>query len=235
MSDISAKKMSKKAIIIYGPPGAGKNTQAELLSGKFGLIHFQTGPYIERLVHSEKVEKSPILKREQELFDTGKLATPSWVLTIVKKATKMIAKSGFGVIYSSSPRTIFEAFGDEKNGGLISFLEKTFGRENIHIIRINISGNVSIERNSRRLICSVCGLPILVANSKKCPFCFGPPRKRTLDDPKIIKTRLLEYKNRTYPIIEKLKERGYRIISVSGAPPPYKVFKAICLTSEKFQ
>ena len=219
--------MSKKAIIIYGPPGAGKNTQAELISGKFGLIHFQTGPYIERLVHSEEAEKSPILKREQKLFDTGMLTTPSWVLAIVKKATKMIAKSGFGIIYSGSPRTIFEAFGDEKNEGLISFLEKTFGRENIHIIEINISGKISVERNSKRLVCSVCDLPVLVANSKKCPFCFGPPRKRVLDDSKIIKIRLLEYKNRTHPIIEKLKERGYGVISVSGAPPPYKVFRTI--------
>lgn len=224
--------MSKKAIIIYGPPGAGKNTQAELLSGKFGLIHFQTGPYIERLVHSKEAESSPILWRERELFDTGKLTTPSWVLAIVKKATKMIAESGFGIIYSGSPRTVFEAFGNEKNEGLLSSLEKTFGRENIYIVEVVISDNLSVKRNSRRLVCSICGLPILVADSKRCPFCFGHPRKRTLDDPEIIKTRLLEYKNRTRPIIERLKEHGYKIISVSGTPFPYKVFRAI---SEKIQ
>ncbi len=105
-------KMTQKAVIIYGPPGAGKGTQAELLERNFDFIHFDTGRYLEMMYKSPKVKTDRTLKKEKNLFDNGFLNTPSFVLGVVSRATKRIAQSGFSLVYSGSPRTMYEAFGD---------------------------------------------------------------------------------------------------------------------------
>ena len=58
-----------KAIIIYGLPGSGKGTQANLLADKLGLIHFDTGKYLERIVHDPANKKNKIIRRERKNFD----------------------------------------------------------------------------------------------------------------------------------------------------------------------
>lgn len=219
--------MQKQAVIIYGPPGSGKGTQAELLAKKFNFIHFDTGRYVENLIHSKEAEKDPILKREQKLFDSGILMTPSVVLKIVSSATNQIAKSGANIVYSGSPRTLYEAFG-EKNNGLIQILEKLYGKKNIAVVKLKVQEKTSLFRNSNRLICSVCGLPALAKlGIKICSFCAGPLRKRTLDKPEVIKVRLKEYRGRTYPILAGLKKMKFRILEVNGEEEPYKVFQKI--------
>src|ERR1051325_4520026 len=110
----------KKAIILYGPPGGGKGTQSQLLVRKFDLINFDTGSHIEAIVHDPLNKKNKLIQAERTLFDTGKLNTPSWVLQMVKENVARIADLGFGVILSGSPRTMYEAFGDEKTEGLLS-------------------------------------------------------------------------------------------------------------------
>src|SRR3989344_9696421 len=107
----------KKIVIIYGPPGAGKGTQANLIAGKFGMIHFDTGKYLEQFLHNPETKNDPEIKKVKEIFDSGALVTPSFVLKIISEKTKEVAKSGFGIVFSGSPRTFYEAFGDKKNQG----------------------------------------------------------------------------------------------------------------------
>lgn len=219
--------MVKRAVIIYGPPGSGKGTQAELLAKRFGFIHFDTGRYFENLLHSPEAVKNPILKKERRNFDTGILLTPSWVLKTVSAATNQIAKTGASIIYSGSPRTMQEAFG-EKNNGLVKLLGKLYGKKNIAVIKLNVREKTSLKRNSARLVCSVCGLPALAKSKvKECSFCSGPMRKRTLDKPEVIKVRLIEYRNRTYPILAKMKQMGFAFKEINGEPAPYKIFERV--------
>lgn len=227
-----------KAIIIYGPPGSGKGTQAELIVRKFGFIHFDTGRYLEELLRSKAALKNPVLRREKNFFDKGILCTPSWVLKIVSEAVTRIGRSGASVVFSGSPRTLFEAFGDppaltssrrsragKKQNGLLATLDKIYGRKNILVVKLKVRPDSSIQRNSGRVVCSVCGLPALRwAKIKNCPFCAGPFRKRTLDKPEVIKIRLKEYKQRTYPLLARAKRIGYRVIEINGEPKPYRVF-----------
>lgn len=223
----------KKTIIVMGTPGAGKGTQAELISKKFGLIHFDTGKFLENLFYfSGEINDSEILK-ERDLFKSGKLNTPSFVLDKMKNQVKKIASSGLGIVFSGSPRTKFEAFGNDKNKGLIHYLEDLYGKENIIIFFIDIPPETSTERNSNRLICFVCGMPVLTKscpNKKepiKCPFCGGKLRKRILDNPKTMQVRLEEFKNRTRPVIDNLKKSGYKINNINGIPQPNIVFESI--------
>lgn len=217
----------KQAVVIYGPPGSGKGTQAELLARKFNFIHFDTGRYIESVVNAPGWQKSATLRRERKLFDTGKLCTPSWVLEVVRRAVTRIAEAGYGVAFSGSPRTLYEAFGT-KNNGLVRVLEKLYGRKNVTVVQLLIGDKSSIRRNSHRLVCSVCGLPLLAhAKIKNCAFCAGKMRTRSLDAPTVIKVRLQEYHNRTYPILARMKKSGFRILKINGEPLPYAVHRQI--------
>lgn len=224
--------MTKRAVIIYGPPGAGKGTQAELLERKKGFFHFDTGHYLESVVHDPAKQKEALVIREKKLFDSGKLCTPEWVLKITREEAGRVAGANWNIVFSGSPRTLFEAYGDARNEGLLKTLSKKYGKKNIIIFEIKIPENESIKRNSQRLICSVCGLPVLAKykKNKSCAFCEGKFYKRSLDNVAVIKVRLKEYANRTYPILARAKKEGYRIKSIDGRPTPYKVFAAI----EKF-
>ncbi len=219
--------MIKKAIIIFGPPGSGKGTQAELLAKRFHFIHFDTGSYIEKLVNAPGWWKSKILRRERKNFDSGKLCTPSWVLKIIKLAVTKIYKAGYGVVFSGSPRTLYEAFGT-KNNGLIQTLISLYGRENIFVLKLSIREKFSIERNSHRVVCSICGLPLLAkAKIKNCAFCGGTMRRRSLDKPEVIKVRLKEYQERTYPIIQGIKKLGIKLFEINGEPLPFLIHQEI--------
>lgn len=226
-------KNSKKAVIFYGPPGSGKGTQAKLLAERLGLVHFDTGKYIEQVVHDPANKKNKTIQKQRKLFDSGALCGPSWVLNIVSQKVRQLALSGSGVVFSGSPRTLFEAFGGKKQRGLIDVLEKLYGKKNIFVFLIDVSFKNSLRRNGSRLMCSVCGTPLLGQLSivkcqmSNCPFCGGKLYRRTLDKPEIIKIRIKEYKDRTLPIAKALKKRGRRIIRINGEPLPYKVHRKI--------
>lgn len=218
--------MRKIAVILYGPPGSGKGTQANLLAGKFGLIHFDTGRFLEAIVHDPDRQKEDTIRRERKLFDTGMLMTPSFVLREVKREVKKIAAAGLGIVFSGSPRTMYEA------RGLMPLLEKLYGKKNIFIFEIFLSPAESVRRNGNRVVCSFCKAPLLTSyypssKPKHCPVCAGPFYKRTLDKPDIIRVRLKEYKNRTMPIFAYLRQSSYRLRRMNGAPAPYKVSQKI--------
>lgn len=221
------------AIIIYGPPGSGKGTQAKLLADKFNLVHFDTGFYIREILYNLKFQKDKIIRREKSLNEAGKLNTPLWVLKILTSKIKSIERLGESVIFSGSPRTFFEAFGDKKHRGLMDILEKFYGKKNIFIFVLEISAKESIKRNSKRLFCSVCRTPILSQSFGakcqilNCPFCGGKLKFRFDDKKEIISTRLKEYEERTLPIQKEFKKRGYKIINIDGRPSPEKIHKKI--------
>ncbi len=224
-----------KAIIIYGPPGAGKGTQANLLAARTGFIHLDTGRFLESLVYDPANRRNAILRRERRLFESGMLMTPSFVFREIAKRVRQIAQSGSGLILSGSPRTQFEAFGTgkPKQHRLVAVLEKLYGKKQVHYVLLNVRPQSSMKRNANRLVCSFCGTPSLVLYAdtkclpKACLLCGAPLRKRTLDTPEVIKKRLAEYKNRTAPIFEGLRARGYTIHKIDGEPAPYKVAQAI--------
>lgn len=217
-----------KAVIIYGPPGSGKGTQADLLARKFNFIHLDTGRYLEGLFRSPEAKKDPVLKREKANFDSGILCTPSWVLKITREETERIAKAGYNLVFSGSPRTLFEAFGEGKTKGLLETLIKSFGKENISVIVLQVRDETSIKRNSHRLVCSQCGLPKLESVTLgHCPLCAGPMRTRSLDNPEVIKVRLKEYRDRTYPIVAEMKKKKFKITKIDGEPLPYKVSEKV--------
>jgi adenylate kinase len=219
----------KIAVMIMGAPGSGKGTQAELLSKKLDLFHFDTGRFLRKTLYSPQAKKDKEIQKELKLNEAGRLNTPSWVLKIVSERVKEISKLGQSVIFSGSPRTEFEAFGDEKNKGLMEVLEKEYGRKNMFVFSLEVSEEESIKRNKKRMSCLVCGTPIISKGKKQtsCPFCGGKTQTRKDDNEEIIKLRLREYEDRTAPVLAGLKEKGHRVIKTDGRPLPYKIHKRI--------
>lgn len=220
--------MKKTAIAIYGSPGSGKGTQAELLVKQYGFFHFDTGQYLRRLLYDPKNKNDKEIQKEQKLNAEGTLNTPSFVLKRVKKETKRISRMDQSIVYSGSPRTLFEAFGDAKNEGLLALLKKEYGPKNVFIVQLLVSPRVAAKRNASRLMCSVCGQPILSASkAKTCSFCGAPAKRRVDDNPKLFAHRLDQYQKRTFPILAKAARRGYQIKKVNGEPAPYRVHAKI--------
>lgn len=177
-------------------------------------------------MHDPARQKEKFVRRERKLFDTGILLTPSFVLGEAVRAVKKIAKGGLGVVFSGSPRTVYEA------KGLMPVLEKLYGKKSIFVFEFKLPPEHSVKRNSSRLICKSCGYMLLSAyyprvKARHCPVCGGNFYKRILDNPKVIRVRLEEYKNRTMPIFGILREAGYKILAVDAKAAPYKVMHKI--------
>src|SRR3989338_11554419 len=89
----------KWVVILIGPPGSGKGTQAELLAEKFGLFHLESSKVIEDKFNNADPEDK-VLAAEKELWESGKLVTPELVLHWVREKIKELAGYGKGVVFS---------------------------------------------------------------------------------------------------------------------------------------
>lgn len=214
---------------MYGPPGAGKGTQAELLARSFDFIHFDTGRYLKHLYYKSPLGRTdPAVRRERAIMESGELNTPAFVLTIVSNEAKRVARAGFSIVFSGSPRTSFEAFGDARHKGLLKVLEEGYGKGNIAVVQIAVPPRATRTRNGARYVCRVCGLPRLgTVKSRHCSLCGGPLYRRRDDAPKVMETRLREYEERTLPIVKRMRKEGYAVVRIDGTAKPYEVFDAI--------
>lgn len=97
------------AVILMGPPGAGKATQSELLAKRFDLVHIITSELIKNALYRPENQDDPVIIREKKIFENGGINTPEWVTKMTLAKTEEAAQSKKGVIFSSSPRTLYEA------------------------------------------------------------------------------------------------------------------------------
>jgi len=210
------------AVILFGPPGAGKTTQAEHLKTTFRLAHIDSGRLIERTVHDPAKQDDPVIARERSIFDSGVLNTPEWVAHLIAMELRTVHETGHGVVFSGSPRTLYEA------QVLTPVLEQLYGHDNIAFIKIAVSPETSLIRNTRRLVCKKCGKIYQgFAGAEPAGFCDcgGRLTTRILDTAEAIKTRLDQYHNRTAPLFRFLMERGYAINETDGERGPDEIAK----------
>ena len=229
----------KQVVILFGPPGAGKGTQSELLSEKLNLYYFETSKILEKefkkaeelLEGSSEIfieadgKKYNILD-EKKIWTEGKLCSPPFVTQLVKKYVRELSCQGENLVLAGSPRTVYEA------EQIIPLLKELYGADNIKVVLIDISPKETIYRNSHRRICELMRHPILFNKETKklsiCPLDGTKLVKREgLDDPETIKTRLEEYNNRTYPVLEIFKEEGIEVRKINGEQSPAQVFEAV--------
>ena len=227
-------KISKKPkiIIIMGPPGSGKGTQAELLSENLDLYHLETSEIIERkFANSKKGDfvkvngKKYFLADEKKLRKSGKWMSPPLITFWTKERIQELAEESKGIVISGSPKTLYE--GRE----ITPLLERLYGKSNIRIILLEQRPEVSIWRNSRRRICELSRHPILytkeTAKLKACPIDGSRLVFREDNSPEVIESKLKEFKERALPIIDYFRKEGLMVKKINGEKSVAEVFNNI--------
>lgn len=227
--------MHKKVIILFGPPGAGKGTQSELLTEKMGLFSLESSKIIER--EFKKIEQLPKdsperfvecfgekidIFEEMDHWKNGILTSPPFATYLISREIKLCFDQGESLMMSGSPRTLYEA---EKE---MPMLIELYGKENIKIVLIEISAEVTVFRNTHRKICELMRHSILFNDETKqltiCPLDGSKlVLRKGLDDPETIKTRLVQYEERTLPLFNYFKDNGFNVQRLNGEGSVAKV------------
>ncbi len=214
----------KKVIFFIGPPGAGKDTQTNLLEEKTGFYKFITGD--EGLKYISEHMGDPLTAKQKENYDSGEVYDPQWLIDKVQKEkAKEILESGHkGIIFAGSPRTLYEA---ER---LPKILGNIIGDENVITVIIEADEKNLRERAKDRLVCDkdenhtfstrLDGVNL----GDSCPDCDGHLERKPLD--KKLDERLRKYKSKTVPGLEYLKKHG-KVAVIDGNPAPDIVEKNI--------
>lgn len=225
--------MSKQVVMLFGQPGAGKGTQAEILSDKTGYYHFESSKIIEFHIKNDKpgtayeIEGQTYkIEDEKNRWEAGLLNSPPLVVYWMVEKIKELAAEGKSIIFSGSPRTVYEA---EKE---IPLLKQLYGQENIKFVMLEISAETTIQRNSHRRICELVRHSILFTKETEfltlCPLDGSALVKRKgLDDLETIKKRIDIYKEQTYPVTEIILKEGLQVNKVNGEQSPSDVHKDV--------
>ncbi len=215
-------KIKPLVIIIVGPPGSGKGTQAKLLCKKFNLEYVGSGDTLRKRQKMGDFTGEKLIK----VMGRGELA-PSFVIVKIlgDKLEQLKKRSKInGFVLDGWTRIIFEAILTDE---ALNWYEWD---KNVKIILLNISRKESFNRLTKRRQCKKCGrlIPWLgeFKKLKKCDKCGGELIARPDDKMESIKMRLEEFKNQTIPALNYHKKQG-RLIKINGEQSIEKVFKDI--------
>jgi adenylate kinase len=212
-------------IILLGPPGVGKGTQAQLIAKKYTIPQISTGDMFRAAIKAG----TPLGKQAEIITKAGKLVDDSITLGLVKeRVQQQDCKNGF--LMDGFPRTIPQA---EEFDILLKDMHKKLNS----VIRIYIDDAVVIARLSGRRTCPKCNAVYHVETNppKKdniCDKCQVPLIQRVDDKQEIIKKRLETYTNQTEPLVTFYKKKKL-LHDINGDQPIEKVFKDITAVLEK--
>ena len=176
-------------LILLGPPGAGKGTQAEILNKKLGIPTISTGNILRAAVKNG----TPVGLKAKEYMDAGKLVPDEVIIGVIsERLAEADCQNVF--ILDGVPRTIPQAEALEKAG--ISFDA---------VVSIEISDEEIVERMAGRRVCTACGAPYHVKNMPPkvegvCDACGGKLEARADDKPEVVRDRLQVYHKETAPL-----------------------------------
>ena len=184
-------------LILLGAPGAGKGTQAEILSKMLNVPTISTGNILRAAMRNG----TPVGLKAKEYVESGKLVPDDVIIGIVKERLAE-PDCAEGYILDGMPRTIPQAEALEANGIEIDWA-----------LSIEISDETIIERMSGRRTCSNCSATFHIVSNPpkqagKCDFCGGELTIRKDDAPETVKARLNTYHQETEPLKEFYAGRG---------------------------
>lgn len=189
-------------IILLGPPGAGKGTQAELLVAKYGMVQLSTGD----MLRAEKNAGTELGTRIKAVMDAGELVSDGIVSSLIDENLKRL-RPDQGVIFDGYPRTAAQA-------ASLDDLLAANGRKLDAVIELEVNEDALVERIVGRYTCATCGAGYHDKFKQPkvagvCDVCGSHEFKRRADDnEETVRTRMAEYRGKTAPIIPIYEARG---------------------------
>ncbi len=210
-------KTTQKVVILLGPPGSGKGTQAVRLTKELGIPHISTGDLFR-----ENISKDTALgQRAKTFMNAGKLVPDEVVLDMLfdRVARPDCAK---GYLLDGFPRTLPQAEAFEKH--------LAPGTE-VVVIDLEVADDIIVKRVAGRLTCQKCGhihnlyfSPPLKEGF--CDKCAGELIQRADDKPEVVQERLRVYHTQTKPLVEYYAKKGL-LQRFDGTKSPDEIFKEV--------
>ena len=197
-------------MIMMGPPGAGKGTQAGRFARERGLVKISTGDILREAIR----EKNPTALAAQARMDRGELVDDTTIIAIVAdRLGRPDAKPGF--VLDGFPRTVAQA----------EALDELMARTDcgpLIVVDVAVPEQELVRRLGSRRICGACGTNADAVAATACAKCGGELIQRTDDDQGVVRERLRVYQTSTKPVLEYYRERPtFRV--VNGAQSPERV------------
>lgn len=192
----STRRPTPVNLMLMGPPGAGKGTQARRLARGFRVPHIATGDILREAVEAG----SPLGRAAAAIMDAGQLVGDDIVIGIVRhRLQRPDAATGF--VLDGFPRTVPQA------AALDAMLR---GRSPLVVIDIAVDDEDIIRRLSKRRVCSACGTIVGARDGippVECPDCKGVLVQRRDDRESVVRERLEVYRERTAPLVDYYRDR----------------------------
>ena len=188
-------------IILLGPPGAGKGTQAARLQANRGMLQLSTGD----MLREARASGSPIGEKVKAVMDAGELVSDAIVTELIGERLDSCADCG--AIFDGYPRTRAQA-------EALDMLLADRGRTLDHVIELAVDEDELVKRITGRFSCAKCGTgyhdqfrPTKIEGV--CDVCGSTEFKRRPDDnEQTVRTRMAEYRAKTAPILPYYEQRG---------------------------
>ncbi len=196
-------------IILLGPPGAGKGTQARILTDERQMVQLSTGD----MLREARTSGTEMGRRVADVMDRGELVTDEIVIGLIREKLESGAKGG-GFIFDGFPRTLAQA------DALGKLLDEV-GQSLDHVVEMQVDDDALVARITARSTCGNCGevyndLTKPIPKDGKCTNCGGMEFKRRADDnEESLRTRLMAYYKQTSPLIGYYHAKG-KLRSVDG-------------------
>ncbi len=211
-------------IILLGPPGAGKGTQAQRLVAERGLVQLSTGD----MLREARTGGTEMGRTVAEVMDRGELVTDEIVIGLIREKLTAVNNGASGFIFDGFPRTLAQA---DALGKLLADEGQTLD----HVIEMQVDDDALMQRITARSTCATCGavyndVTHPIPTDGKCATCGGTNFKRRTDDNEdSLKTRLLAYYKQTSPLIGYYYAKG-KLSSIDGLGTMDEVAEAIGAT-----
>jgi adenylate kinase len=182
-------------IILLGPPGAGKGTQARKLVEERNMVQLSTGD----MLRDARTSGTAMGKIVADVMDRGELVTDEIVIGLIREKLEA-GDASVGYIFDGFPRTLAQA---DALGALLVEMGQTLD----HVVEMRVDDAALVARITARSTCGSCGevyndLTMPIPADGKCTNCGGTEFKRRADDnEESLKTRLLAYYKQTSPLI----------------------------------
>jgi adenylate kinase len=199
-------------VVMLGPPGAGKGTQAERFARRHGVPKISTGDILREAVAAE----TDLGRAARETMDAGNLVGDDVMIGIIEERLAR-ADAARGFVLDGFPRTVIQA----------SALDRMVnGRGALVVVEIVVPEDVLVRRLAARRICSACGTNAPVEWTTTCGKCGGSLVQRSDDGDGIVRERLKVYQRQTKPLVDYYSGRP-TFRAVDGNRPPDVVTAAL--------